>query len=163
MGGGKKYIRGRLLVDDRLAGDHGIPLRRRQADLVEVRVDLDLVRARSHGGEEAGCAAASHQLDGTGERLQALGNQLQVDLVSAVLGGREVQRDAVLLGDAADISVLPGANERQEVFGCHRDTTLAEERHRSGVDERLGVGEHSVHVENDSANRHGLRLAVLAD
>jgi len=53
---------------------------------------------------------------------------------------------------AADVAVLPRADERQKILRLHRQSAFAEHGHRRRVDERLGVRQHPIHVETMSNN-----------
>lgn len=79
----------------------------------------------------------------------------QIELVGPAFGGFEVEADAVLFGDTADVAVFAGADEGEEVVGFDGHATFAEHGDGGFVDERFGVGEDPIHIEDDRGEVHG--------
>jgi hypothetical protein len=150
----QKDVRGRLLVDDVLRRHHRVPPGRRQADAVQIGLDLDQIGARSHREAQSGAAEFAGLRHRSREGREPGRHEREVDLVGAPLGLLEVEPHPVLLGDAAEITVLAGPDERQEILRGHRHAAFAKHRHGGVVDQRFGVGENTVHVEDDRPEVH---------
>ena len=100
-------------------------------------------------------AATADERGHAGEGLEPAGDQLEIDLVGPVLVARHVQHDAPRFGDAAQEPILAHADEGTEVLGPDLDPLLGEHPHGGLGDERLGLDEHAVHVEDDPGNLPG--------
>lgn len=152
--GGEEEVGGGLLMDSILGGDHGFPPRDGQPDAVEVGLDLDEVRAGGHREPEAGVPKFAGFFDRAREGVELGRDEPEVDFVGAVFGLFDVEGDTVFLGDAADVAVFTGAHEREEIVGGDVDATFPEHGDGGFVDERLGVGENAVHVEDHGLGFH---------
>ena len=68
----------------------------------------------------------------------------------------------MLLRHTAEITVLAGPDKGQEILGLNGPSQLTERGNRRRVDQRLRVGQHTVHVEDDGLRGagfgHGVRL-----
>ena len=123
-------------------------------ELVEVADEFDAVGAGGDGELQPAGAASGDELGRAGQRAEAAADDLEVYLVRPLLVVGHVQPNAVLFGHAAEVSVLAGADERQEVVAAHRSpVALGEHPPRGLADKRLGIAEHAVHVKDHAEYR----------
>ena len=134
---GQEDVRCGFLLRNVVAGHNGVPAFRREADLVQVGVDLDEVGAGGDCDFQPGRLARADQFHRARKRPQLRGHQFQIDLVGAFLGVRQVERNAVLVRHPADVTVFTRTDEWQEILRLHGNPFLAEHGDRSGVNQRL--------------------------
>src|SRR5215207_7572944 len=87
----------------------------------------------------------------SGESSNLRGNKIKIDLVSPFFGYSQIQRKAIFLRNATDITIFTCTHKRQEVFWLHHQALFSKHGHGSSVNKRLGINQHSIHIENCSA------------
>ena len=63
--------------------------------------------------------------------------------------------------DKLSLNARAGADEGEKILGLHDESEFAKHRDGGLVDERLGVGQHAIHVENHRAHRHRIHRAII--
>ena len=144
----KENVRRRFLARYVFRTHRDVPDLGLEPDFAQIGVELDAVGARSDGDFQSGILAGADQFYGPGKGIELRRHPFQIDFVSPFFRGGEIDRKVVFLRHAADVSVLARTDERPKILRPHRQSFLPEHRHRGRVDERFGIGQHAVHVEN---------------
>src|SRR5688500_20305232 len=87
----------------------------------------------------------------SGESFEPRGYKIKIDLISPLFGYSQIQRKAIFLCNAADITIFTCAHKRQEVFWLHHLAPFFKHGDGSSINEGLGINQHSIHIENCSA------------
>src|SRR5918993_1114421 len=87
----------------------------------------------------------------SGESFESRGNKIKIDLISPFFSCSQIQRKIIFGCDAADITILTCTHKRQEVFWLHDQAPFFKHGDGSSINERLGINQYPIHIENYSA------------
>ena len=150
----QKQIGKRLLTFDLAACHTGVKRLRRQRKLPEIAVELDPVGAGGDRELKPPSPAFRDEFTHSGIGLEPAANDFEIDRIGPGLVAFDIEPDPVFFSHTAKVPVFAGAHERQKILRLDLFPVCFLEHSARGLANKwLRIAEHSIHIEDDSAQR----------